>query len=194
MICSDSLNELLDKRRKILWLIWVAFVFAIIVYAVVAYLVTQQPIKMASPVPGEVLSIIILLAIIAGAVSLLIPRLVFSEKRITQMLRSPISLDRLAKNQNQRVDHALLEKLKSLRPLEQKLYSIATTYLRWFIIISALPEVIAIFGFISAFFTGSFTDYFYFGLPAILLEILNYPTKLDSILETAIFLNQKMSS
>lgn len=185
MIYSDTLNELLDKRRKVLWLIWFAFIFAIIVYAIVAYVLTQQPMKMAPPVPREVLSIIALLAIIAGVVSLLIPRLVFSEKSITKMLRSSLSLDRLRKGQNQRVDYALLEKFKSLDPSEQKLYSIATTYLTWFIIIGTLPEVIAIFGFISAFFTGNFTDYFYFGLPAILLEILNYPRKLDSILETA---------
>jgi hypothetical protein len=100
---------------------------------------------------------------------------------------------RLARTHNQCVDYALLEKLKSLQPFEQTLYSIAMAYLTWFVIIGVLSDLMAMIGLVSVILKGNFTDYFYFGLPAILLEILNYP-KLDSVLETAIFLNQNAIS
>jgi len=180
MQLSPLLRELIEGKKRFLWLIWFAFLLCWVLYTIVAYLGTHINSQRPSHLSVLILFVFIGIAIVAGVCSLVIPRIIFSETRLRKMLKEIPTIERLATSRNRRVDDKLLKKLKSLTLDEQRIYAIFAGYGGWYVVIGAIADLVAVISLVPAFLGVDFVLYFYLGIPALVLKVLHYP-KLNAL-------------
>ena len=179
---SPFLNVLIERKKRILWVSWFGFLLSFVLYTIAAYLGTtsQRP----SQLDNTILLGAVGFAIVAGACSLIIPRVIYGETKLRKMLIEIPKIEGLAKSREGRIDENLLNELKSLTLDEQRMYSIFSCYTSWYVVNGAIVDLIAVIGLVPAILGVDFITYFYFGIPALVLKILHYPrpnTLLESI-------------
>jgi hypothetical protein len=190
MQLSPLLKELIESKKRVLWLFWFAFLLCWVLYTIVAYLGTHTNSQRPSHLSTSILYVFIGIAIVAGVCSLVIPRIICSETKLRKMLKEIPTIERLATSRNRKVDYKLLEKLKSLTLDEQRIYAIFAGYGGWYVVIGAIVDLVAVISLIPAILGVDFVLYFYFGIPALVLKVLHYP-KLNALLESLELIVQK---
>ena len=184
------LNELIERKKRFLWISWLGFLLSSILYTIAAYLVTHSVSQRPSQLTVTILYVSVGIAIIAGVCSLIISRVIYSEAKLRKMLQEIPTIERLARSRDGKVDRDLLDKLNSLTLDEQRIYAIFAGYTGWYVVNGAIVDLIAVIGLVPTILGGDFEFYFYFAIPAFVLKVLHYP-KPYAFLESIELIAQK---
>lgn len=184
---TPRLEELVRPSELTARVIWVGLTAPIVVYVVVAFLVTDPAASAQEPLLA-LQAVLIVVALIAGTVSLLLPRFLLSDERLQRVLRDDPALEDLARDpQTGKVDEERRRKIEALSTQERKLLRLPPVYLTQLIIRLALTETVAIMGLVLAIISNSPQLVVPFAALALVLNLSSLP-KVKEQLESATLL------
>jgi hypothetical protein len=170
----STFDELLAARQRVASIIWLGFMAALGVYAVVAFAVPQVTPVGAQSLNTALIGVFALFACLAGVGSVYLKRWLLSQQRLTVLL-SPDAAERFAQGSEESISHISQEQLASLSEDERPLYAVAATYMVAFLASCACSEAVAIVGLLAAILYRVPALYFAFAAPALLLLAYHRP-------------------
>ena len=184
---SPELRELLRPALRVNAMLRWILTASIFVYGLAACLVLER-----SPAPAVVSELFHLafgcVAILTGLGSLLVERVLLSDARLQEAMRSDPDPEALARDPRRGiVDGERLQKIQSLTSAERKLLRLCGLFFASFIIRLSMNEAIAIYGVVLAFLSRSLIPMLPFAVAAIALNVACRP-RIDPFLERATYL------
>lgn len=181
---SPTLRELLRPAMVVNSVLWFVLTASIFVYGAVAFLLAQQGPGPSDPPPALPI-VFSVLAVLTGLASLLVPRVLLSDRRIRQAMQPDVDPVTLARNPKLGVvDEERLRKIRTLDPSERKLLQLPGLYFTPFILRLVLNESIVIYGLVIAILSHSFAPILPFAAAAVVLNLVCLP-RIDPLLERA---------
>jgi hypothetical protein len=172
---SETLKQVLKPRILVMNILWFALTMTILLYVVLAYVLTfkGQP---AQPFENSLRTSIYLIAGAVGVLSLLLRSRSLSEGHIYDKLKEEVDPQALATNRETgEIDRERLKIIKSLTPLEVKVVGLTGMYFTTLLISLAMNEVVAIFGLLLAILERRPEVVIPFAVAGILLNLLIFP-------------------
>lgn len=181
-MANPALTTLVEKNSKILKIVWVALLFAIVLYSGLSLTFSYS----GNSDPGEALKYIFYtIAVLLALTSILIYKKVFSEKSFKEKLKREMSAEELAKDiGTNKVDPDKKKALETLSTMELKLYGLSGSFFIPYVICWALNESIVLIGFVMAYVFNDGYEIVPFTLAGLLLHVQMYP-KLEQIVNKA---------
>lgn len=181
---SPRVRELLRPEMFTASIVWAALTASILIYGLVAYLVAGR-ISGPTQVPDLLPLALGGVAILTGAGSWLLARILLSDNRLRKAMRSEPTPEALARDPRRGiVDEERLRKIQLLSSSERKLLLLPRLYFTSLILRLTLNESIAVYGVILALLSHSLTPMLPFAAAAIVLNLTCIP-RIDPVLERA---------
>ena len=180
---SRELKEFLEPSRRLWLVLWFAMTFSMVIYVLVAFLVSRQ--HSPADLSSGLLTAFGGIAAVATLASLLIPRFLPSDDRLRSELNSDFDPESLARNpQTGSVNQDRLQKIALVAPYEQKFMVLPFLYFTPFILRLVINEAVAIFGLVLSILSHSLAPMLPFIAVAIILNLAAFP-RLDPMIERA---------
>jgi hypothetical protein len=179
---SPAFQELVQGQERVQRVLWAALLVSIMLYGVVAHVVTGTP-DTATPVMPALWAAFAMAAFGAGGLSLAWPRVALSDDRLRQaMAREAVPSG--SRGAIRPASAALRERVGRLDARERRLYSVMSAAFTASIVRLAMNESIAIHGLVLSILSHDPRWFWIFAFPAIALDIAMFP-RLDPLVERA---------
>lgn len=170
---TTTYEDVLNRRLRVMRMLWFAFSGSVLIYLAVGYLVTMA----GRPAPPNIAVLRLALdavGVITALGVIVFKMVAFTREQVSKRLAEPARLEQIAGTPNTgEPDAAVVERLRSLSEKEQKLLGFIAWYQIRFILVLALNESIALLGLVLTILTGS-------------------PSEMLPFLGVALFLNARM--
>ena len=173
MAFSEQMQTLIDRRQKVLTILWAALTFSVVPYVVVPIALSYQPGVFSPPeLPAIFRPVMIGIAGIAGALSFLLRFLLLSDRRLMNIWASDLEAKRHPRGEG---DRASLEILATLPEKELRLFSLFHPFFQATILRCGLADAIGIIGLLLSLLEKSVYTILPFVLISLALNASFYP-------------------
>ena len=184
MIYSDQFEKFLKPKIFVIRILWFSLTIPILFYIFIAYFVSFRTDYLDSKSLEITLKYVFYGAgLIIIVLSLMIKKILFSNKKIIAQLKKEVNPEDLAINpETKEIDQDKLERLSQLSEQELKLISLANWYTVRFIMQMSICEAIPILGLLLSFITYRPSEILPFAIVSFILCLAFY-NGLNSVIE-----------
>ncbi len=173
---AAQFEQIMRSKSNVIKILWLSMLVSIILYIGLVYFNYVEMHPSSSAIESETFEYLLSAAGgILALSSMMVRRVVFSEKKLLLQLRKEIRPDELAFNaKTKTINHGELRKFNALSERELKLVALTGWYAVRMLILTAMYQAITIVGFILALMTRQPSAVVPFGMVSICLCLTIY--------------------